>query len=104
MLGHSASWFCYLSRTWEIPQRNYTSLKVLPMTQHEFNPEAHEEFVSKRLENLRRNAARVAIFDELIDMHHDGMCTFDEAMAQFHHDLEADGLQYTTDPQPTPLK
>lgn len=61
---------------------------------HEFNPEAHEEWVSDRLLALRKNAARVAIFDELIDMHHDGMCTFDEAMAQFHHDIERDGAGY----------
>lgn len=74
------------------------------MTQHEFNPEAHEEFVSKRLEKIRRDAARVALFDELIDMHHDGMCSFDEAMSQFHHDLATEGLSYPTDPQPSPLK
>lgn len=69
------------------------------MTQHEFNPEAHEQFVSRRLVELRKAAARVAIFDELIDMHHDGMCSFEEAMAQFHHDIDRDGCGY---PQPTP--
>lgn len=74
------------------------------MPSPEFNPEAHEEFVSSRLQKIRVEAARVALFDELIDMHHDGMCSYDEAMAQFHHDLERDGLSYDTDPQPTSLK
>ncbi len=64
------------------------------MAQHEFNPEAHEEYVSRRVLELQKQAARVAIFDELIDMHHDGMCSFDEALAQFHHDIERDGAGY----------
>lgn len=64
----------------------------------EFNPEAHEEWVSDRLLALRKSAARVAIFDELIDLHHDGQCTFDEALSQFHHDIERDGAAY---PEPS---
>lgn len=64
------------------------------MTQHEFNPEAHESFVSRRLLEIRKNVARVAIFDELIDMHHDGMCSFDEAIAQYLHDIDRDGIGY----------
>lgn len=60
----------------------------------EFNPEAHEEFVSTRLLELRKSAARIAIFDELIDMHQDGMCSFDEAIAQYLHDIERDGIAY----------
>lgn len=72
------------------------------MAQHEFNPEVHEAFVSRRLLELRRAAARVAIFDELIDMHHDGMCSFDEAISQYLHDIDRDGIGYT-DPQPSSL-
>lgn len=64
------------------------------MAQHEFNPEAHEQFVSRRLLELHKAAARVAIFDELIDLHHDGQCSFDEAIAQYLHDIERDGIGY----------
>jgi len=66
------------------------------MTRPEFDPEAHEKFVSQRVIELQKAAARVAIFDELIDMHHDGMCSFDEAIAQFKHDIERDGAGYET--------
>ena len=34
-----------------------------------------------------RRVARIALFNELADMHLDGMCTFDEAIAQYKHDL-----------------
>lgn len=71
------------------------------MAQHEFNPEAHEEWVSDRLKKIRIDAARVALFDEMIDYHLDGDCTFEQAMEQFHHDLSRDGISYTTDPQPS---
>lgn len=64
------------------------------MAQHEFNPEAHESFVSRRILEIQKQAARVAIFDELIDMHHDGMCSFDEAIAQYLHDIDRDGIGY----------
>lgn len=64
------------------------------MAQHEFNPEAHEQFVSRRLLELRKAAARVAIFDEMIDYHLAGDCTFDEAVAQYLHDIERDGIGY----------
>jgi len=71
------------------------------MAQHEFNPEAHEEFVSRRLLQARQAAARIAIFDEMIDYHLDGTCTFEQAIAQFRHDIARDGCDYATDPQPS---
>ncbi len=74
------------------------------MTQHEFNPEAHEQFVSRRLLEVRKQVARVAIFDEMIDYHLDGDCSFDEAIAQYLHDIDRDGCGYTTDPKPTSLE
>lgn len=52
----------------------------------EFDPAKHDEFVSERLHTLRLHTARVALFDELIDMHLDGMCSFDEAVDQYKHD------------------
>jgi hypothetical protein len=64
------------------------------MEQHEFNPEAHEEYVSRRLLEARKQAARMAIFDEMIDYHLDGQCSFDEAVAQYLHDIERDGAGY----------
>lgn len=68
------------------------------MAQHEFNPEAHETFVSRRLLEVRKQAARLAIFDEMIDYHLDGDCSFQEAIDQFKHDIERDGCGY---PEPT---
>jgi hypothetical protein len=64
------------------------------MAQHEFDPAAHEIFVETRLEQLRVQAARMAIFDELIDYAIDGICTFDEAVTQYLHDIERDGIGY----------
>lgn len=64
------------------------------MAQPEFDPVSHENFVSRRLVELQKATARVAIFDELIDMHHDGMCSFDEAIAQYLHDINRDGIGY----------
>lgn len=60
----------------------------------EFDPVAHEARVAERVLELQKSAARVAIFDELIDMHHDGLCTFDQAIAQYLHDIERDGAGY----------
>lgn len=54
------------------------------MTQLEFDPTGdHEELALERLQLL---IARVALFDELIDYHLDGQCSFDEAVAQYLHD------------------
>lgn len=64
------------------------------MTRHEFDPDEHETFVSARLAKLRIQAARVALFDELIDYHLDGDCTFDEAVGQYLHGLEVGGIGY----------
>ena len=64
------------------------------MTQHEFDPEAHESFVSRRLVELQKSIARVAIFDEMIDYYHDGQCSFQEAIDQYLHDIERDGIGY----------
>jgi len=59
-----------------------------------FDPERHEEFVSSRLEKLRIQVARVALFDEMIDYHLDGDCSYDEAVTQFLHDADRDGIGY----------
>lgn len=64
------------------------------MGQHEFDPVAHEEFVSERLKKVRIQVARVALFDEMIDYHLDGQCSFDEAVSQFLHDAEVGGIGY----------
>lgn len=64
------------------------------MAQHEFDPEQHEQFVSARLTELHKAAARVAIFDEMIDYHLAGDCSFEEAIAQYLHDIERDGIGY----------
>ena len=64
------------------------------MPSPEFDPVVHEQRVNQRLVELQKTAARVAIFDELIDMHHDGQCSFDEAIAQYLHDIERDGAGY----------
>jgi hypothetical protein len=62
---------------------------------YESNPEIDEGFVSKRLIEARKSVARIAIFDEMIDYHLEGMCTFEEAIEQFKHDIELDGCGYT---------
>jgi hypothetical protein len=64
------------------------------MTQPEFNPEQHDEFVRRRVVQLAKSAARVAIFDDLIDHHLDGACTLDEAVDQYLHDIDRDGAGY----------
>lgn len=64
------------------------------MAQPEFDPVAHEARVAARLVELQKAAARVAIFDEMIDYHLAGDCTFDEAVAQYLHDIERDGIGY----------
>lgn len=64
------------------------------MGQPEFDLVAHEARVAARLVELHKTAARVAIFDEMIDYHLAGDCTFDEAVAQYLHDIERDGIGY----------
>lgn len=54
---------------------------------NEFDPQQHETFISERFKAQALLIAKVAMFDELIDMHHDGLCSFDEAIAQYQHDL-----------------
>lgn len=54
------------------------------MTQPEFDPDRHEQEVAERYRLL----AKVALFDEMIDYHLDGKCTFDEAVEQYQHDLQ----------------
>lgn len=71
------------------------------MAQHEFNPEAHEVFVSKRLLEVRKQAARLAIFEEMMDYHDRGDCSFKEAIDQYLCDIDRDGCGYPS-PQPTP--
>lgn len=64
------------------------------MTPPEFDFEAHERRVAERVVELQKKAARVALFDELIDLYHDGLCSFEEAVDQFLHDAERDGCGY----------
>ena len=59
------------------------------MTEREPTPESTE--VTD--EELRR-IARVALFDTVIDYHHRGHCTFEEAMAEFHLSLKEQGIEY----------
>lgn len=54
------------------------------MSSPEFDQARHDEVV----EEGYRRIARVALFDELIDMHHDGLCTFDQAVEQYRHDAD----------------
>lgn len=67
----------------------------------EFNPQKHEEFVSQRLQKIRRDAARTALFEELWSYVDAGQCTHDQAVAQFLHDADVAGIGYpapATDP------
>lgn len=58
----------------------------------EFNAVEHELVVAK----YQLRLARYALFDEVIDYALDGMCTREEAIAQFVHD---DGeLELPSDP------
>ena len=52
------------------------------MTSPEFNQDQHDQTI----EEGYRRIARVALFDELIDMHLDGQCSLEEAVAQYRHD------------------
>lgn len=66
------------------------------MSQLEFDPTGdHEELALARLQVM---IARVAIFDELIDYHLDGTCTFDQAIEQYLHDLSDAGFAYDSEP------
>lgn len=63
------------------------------MTQHEgapFDQAAHNRRVAEGCKRL----ARWAIFDEMIDYHLDGDCSFQEAIDQFLHDIKRDGAGY----------
>lgn len=53
-----------------------------------------ESFVSERLEKLRISAARVALFDELVDYYLDGVCTLEQSLIQFMHDAHESGIGY----------
>lgn len=57
-------------------------------------PEAGPEFVSERLTKLRLMAARVALFDTVIDYHLAGHCTYEEAMIEFYRAAEEQGIGY----------
>lgn len=75
------------------------------MTQPNFNPnskftpEAHEAHLAERYARIER----YRIFDELVDMALDGVCTFDQAMEQYHHDTSDLPPTPGRAPQPTPL-
>lgn len=58
------------------------------MTQHEFDPIAHERLVRDLHDERLLRIARVALFDEMIDYHLDGQCSFGEAISQYQHDLD----------------
>ena len=53
----------------------------------ERNPEADHDWRSPRAEAEALLLAKVALFDEMIDFHLDGLCTFEEAVSQYKHDL-----------------
>lgn len=53
----------------------------------ERNPEVIHEWRSPRAVAVELLAAKVALFDELIDFHLDGVCTFDEAVDQYKTDV-----------------
>jgi hypothetical protein len=57
-------------------------------------PEKLYDQETEILERYQIRLARIALFDELIDLHHDGQCTFDEAVQQFLHDTEIGGIGY----------
>lgn len=44
-------------------------------------------------EEEMRRIARFALFDTVIDYHHRGHCTFDEAMAEFHQSAAEQGIE-----------
>lgn len=67
-----------------IPERQNKLMENAPKTVEVETPEASED-------ELRR-IARVALFDTLIDYHHRGHCTFDEAVAEYKAELEVQGL------------
>lgn len=54
----------------------------------ERNPEAIHEWRSPRAIAEALLIAKVAIFDEMIDYHLDGMITFEEAIDQYNQDVE----------------
>lgn len=60
------------------------------METHEFDQPEHDRKVADGYARI----ARVAIFDELIDMCRDGQCTFEEAVAQYKHDIDVAGIGY----------
>ena len=55
---------------------------------YEKNPEADYGYISPRARAEALLMAKVALFDEMIDFHLDGVCTFDEAVDQYKHDLQ----------------
>lgn len=50
----------------------------------------HEQTILDELTDLKIQLAiaRVALFDELIDMHQNGVCSFDEAMDQYKLEID----------------
>lgn len=65
------------------------------MTSPEFNPDAHEEFVRSLHADRDKSLGKYALFEEVMRHVDEGKCTFDEAIANYKHDLIHD-----TDPQP----
>lgn len=55
----------------------------------------NEPFESDRAARARVLAARVALFDIVIDYHLSGHCTFEESMAEYFRAAEEDGIGYS---------
>lgn len=58
------------------------------MAAPEFDPEAHETFVRSLHDERRATLGKYALFEEVMTYVDKGMCTFDEAITQYKHDLE----------------
>ena len=54
----------------------------------EFDPTSHEQFVRGLHDERRGTLGKVALFEEVMTYVDRGDCTFEEAIAQYKHDLE----------------
>jgi len=58
------------------------------MTPRDFDPLAHEQMVRDLHDESKARLGRLALFEEMMTYVDQGQCTFDEAIAQYKHDLE----------------
>ena len=63
------------------------------MTPHEFDPDAHERLVRDLHDDQKARLGKFALFEEVMVYVDAGMCTFEEAIAQYKHDLEVGDVQ-----------